>query len=343
MTHLPWTGSPLDEMCRAFYYQLATISFIDMVSECHCVCMLTHTDPLIIRRLENAAPSQRHVVKGPEWVFNDRLLMLYSTTSWVHRDKLNQTESEFQNWPPGLYGRCQHLSALAAVIQYSKQIPLGEILLLNGWSRSMHLHEWWSNMTFIKWMYRWTWLWVPWWFPVRHRLCRWKCNWSSAGYSLSDALHTTSIFCSICKISAIFILHVHLGEGIYVATNPTDFPLHLSSNGSFMYWERLIKVANGLTGKRCWISGWDQRRKSWKKWCGYINCTLQRKSVFFFFYFLLSWLWENYVSCRLIRLTKLFCDIINTLSLYRPTNEVSLRVGLSLCLINGRWERVLET
>lgn len=30
----------------------------------------------------------------------------------------------------------------------------------------MHLQEWWSNMTFIKWMYRWTWLWVPWWFEV---------------------------------------------------------------------------------------------------------------------------------------------------------------------------------
>lgn len=51
------------------------------------------------------------------------------------------TESELQNWPPGLYGGCQHLSALAAVIQYSEQIPLGKILLLNGWNRSMHLQE----------------------------------------------------------------------------------------------------------------------------------------------------------------------------------------------------------
>lgn len=101
------------------------------------------------------------------------------------------------------------------------------------------------------------------------------------GYHLSDVLHTTLIFCSICKISAIFILHIHLAEGTYAATNPSDFPLHLSSNGSFMYWETLIREAKGLTGKRCWMSGWEERRL----WCGFVNCTLQRKSVFFFSYY----------------------------------------------------------
>lgn len=86
-------------------------------------------------------------------------------------------------------------------------------------------------------------------------------------YSVQYAKYLQYLFCA------------SIWEKAHAATNPTDFPLHLSSNGSFMYWETLIKEA----GKRRWMSGWDERRKGWKKWCGYVSCTLQRKSVFFFF------------------------------------------------------------